>query len=72
MKSFGVKSRFVHFEFFRLTQDQEGMGRKGDVVALEVNMRPAGGYTPDMLDFSLGQIDAYTNAAEQRGQIWAR
>ncbi len=31
------------------------------------------GHTPpDMLDFSLGQIDAYTNAAEQRGQIWAR
>ena len=40
VKSFGVKSRFVHFEFFRLTQDQPGMGKKGDVVALEVNMRP--------------------------------
>ena len=24
VKSFGVKSRFVHFEFFRLTQDQKG------------------------------------------------
>jgi hypothetical protein len=24
----------------------------GDFVALEVNMRPAGGYTPDMMDFA--------------------
>ena len=52
VKSFGVKNRFIHFEFFRLTEDQEGMGKKGDVVALEVNMRPAGGFTPDMLNFS--------------------
>ena len=52
VKSFGVKSRFVHFEFFRLTRDQAGMGKKGDVVALEVNMRPCGGFTPDMIDFA--------------------
>ena len=52
VKSFGVKSRFVHFEFFRLTEDQEGMGKKGDVVALEVNMRPCGGFTPDMINFA--------------------
>ena len=52
MKSFGVKSRFVHFEFFRLDRDQEGMGKKGDVVALEVNMRPCGGFTPDMINFA--------------------
>ena len=52
VKSFGVKSRFVHFEFFRLTKDQEGLGKKGDIVALEVNMRPCGGFTPDMIDFA--------------------
>ena len=52
VKSFGVKSRFVHFEFFRLTQDQKGLGKKGDVVALEVNMRPCGGFTPDMINFA--------------------
>ena len=52
VKSFGVKSRFVHFEFFRLTQDQAGMGKKGDVVALEVNMRPCGGFSPDMMNFA--------------------
>ena len=62
VKSFGVKSRFVHFEFFRLTQDQEGMGKKGDVVALEVNMRPSGGFSPDMMNFA-NSTDVY--------KIWA-
>ena len=52
VKSFGVRSRFVHFEFFRLTQDQEGLGKKGDVMALEVNMRPCGGFTPDMINYA--------------------
>lgn len=61
-KSFGVKSRFVHFEFFRLLKDQEGLGKKGDLVALEVNMRPSGGVTPDMIDFA-HSTDVY--------KIWA-
>ena len=61
VKSFGVKSRFVHFEFFRLTRDQ-GLGKKGDIVALEVNMRPCGGFTPDMIDFA-HSTDVY--------KIWA-
>lgn len=51
VKSFNVKSRFVHFEFFRLTEDQH-IGKKGQVVALEVNMRPCGGFTPDMINFA--------------------
>jgi len=61
VKSFGVKSRFVHFEFFRLTADQH-IGKKGDVVALEVNMRPCGGFTPDMINFA-HSTDVY--------KIWA-
>ena len=52
VKSFGVKSRFVHFEFFRLKEDHEGLGKKGDVMALEVIMRPCGGFTPDMINFA--------------------
>ena len=52
VKSFGVKSRFVHFEFFRMSEDQAGMGKKGQIVALEVNMRPCGGFTPDMINFA--------------------
>ena len=61
VKSFGVKSRFVHFEFFRLTKDQH-MGKKGDVVALEVNMRPCGGFSPDMMNYA-NSTDVY--------KIWA-
>ena len=61
VKSFGVRSRFVHFEFFRLTKDQY-MGRKGDVVALEVNMRPCGGFSPDMMNYA-NSTDVY--------KIWA-
>ena len=52
IKAFGVKSRFVHFEFFRLTDDMEGLGKKGDIIGLEVNMRPCGGFTPDMINFA--------------------
>ena len=52
VKAFGVDRRFVHLEFFRLTKARKGLGKIGDFVALEVNMRPAGGYTPDMMDFA--------------------
>ena len=62
VKSFGVKSRFVHFEFFRLTQDHNGLGKKGDVVALEVNMRPCGGFSPEMMNYA-NSTDVY--------KIWA-
>jgi hypothetical protein len=62
LKAFGVKSRFVHFEFFRLTKARKGLGEVGDFVGLETNMRPAGGYTPDMMNFA-HSTDVYT--------IWA-
>ena len=52
VKAFGVDRRFVHLEFFRLTKDRPGLGKAGDYVGLEVNMRPPGGYTPDMIDFA--------------------
>ena len=61
-KAFEIKSRFVHMEFFRLTKAKAGLGEVGDFVGLEVNMRPAGGYTPDMIDFA-HSTDVY--------QIWA-
>ena len=62
VKAFGIWNRFVHLEFFRLDSDREGLGRKGDFVALEVNMRPAGGYTPDMINYA-HSTDVY--------KIWA-
>ena len=52
LKAFRVRSRFVHLEFFRLTQDHRHLGKKGQIVGLEVNMRPSGGPTPDMINFA--------------------
>ena len=62
VKSFGVKNRFIHFEFFRLTEDIDGLGKTGELVGLEVNMRPSGGYTTDMINFAYS-TDVY--------KIWA-
>ena len=62
VKAFGIWNRFVHLEFFRLDGDRKGLGKKGDFVALEVNMRPAGGYTPDMINYA-HSTDVY--------KIWA-
>jgi biotin carboxylase len=62
VEAFGVKSRFVHLEFFVLDEDQDGLGRAGDVIGLEVNMRPAGGFTPDMYNYAY-ELDVY--------KIWA-
>ena len=62
LQGFKVKSRFVHFEFFRLTEARKGLAYVGDFVGLEVNMRPAGGFIPDMMNYS-HSTDVY--------QIWA-
>ena len=61
LKAFGVKKRMVHFEFFRLNRDQF-LGKAGDVVALEVNMRPSGGISPSMMNYA-NSTDVY--------KIWA-
>ncbi len=61
LKAFGVKSRFIHFEFFRLNRDQP-IGKKGEIVALEVNMRPSGGISPEMMNYA-NSTDVY--------KIWA-
>ena len=58
LKAFNIKSRFFHLEFFRLTKRKEGLGEVGDIVALEVNMRPPGGVAPDMINFSQS-VDTY-------------
>ena len=52
LKAFGSDRRFVHFEFIHLTKDYEGIGKAGDYAVMEVNMRPAGGHDPDMMNFA--------------------
>ena len=62
VEAFGVRNRFFHFEFFRLDKAKKGLGRKGDVLGLEVNMRAPGGYIPDKMNYAY-DVDVY--------QIWA-
>ena len=52
VKAFGADRRFVHFEFIKLTKDYEGIGEAGDYALMEVNMRPAGGHDPDMMNYA--------------------
>lgn len=58
LKAFGVTRRFFHLEFFRLTQAKKGLGPKGTLVGLEVNMRPAGGFTTEMMNYGQS-VDVY-------------
>ena len=62
VEAFEAKGRFFHFEFMRLDEDHEQLGKKGDLVGLEVNMRAPGAYIPDMMNFCY-DVDVYT--------IWA-
>lgn len=62
VRAFGLASRFVHLEFFRLTEDLPGVAGTGAYVGLEVNVRPPGGTTPEMMNYAHA-IDVY--------QVWA-
>ncbi len=64
LSAFGVRERFFHIEFF--------LTASGEYVALEVNMRPPGGFTTDMFNYA-ADIDIYRAWAElvvhQRGGL---
>lgn len=44
VRSFGIKERFFHIEFFRC--------KDGSLVVLEINNRPPGGYSMDLFNFT--------------------
>ena len=60
-KAFGADRRFVHFEFINITKDYAGIGKAGGYAIMEVNMRPAGGHDPDMMNYaqSIDVFDIY-------------
>ncbi|MEG0367958.1 MAG: carbamoylphosphate synthase large subunit, partial [Coprobacillus sp.] len=58
VKAFYTAGRCFHMEFFRLLEDKKGLGKKGDLVGLEVNLRTPGGYTPDMMNYA-NDVDIY-------------
>ncbi|MFY1827283.1 ATP-grasp domain-containing protein [Myxococcus fulvus] len=53
--AFGLRERWFHLEFFRLPD--------GRFVVLEANLRPPGGFIPDMMNYTC-DIDVY--------RLWAR
>ena len=55
VRAFGVRERFFHIEFFRTSS--------GQYVALEVNIRPPGGFTTDMFNYAC-DVDIYRTWAE--------
>ncbi len=61
--AFGIKNRFFHGEYFRLRTDKDGLGKKGDVIGLEINFRPPGGFCPDLMNYA-GNMDVYDLWAE--------
>ena len=63
VKAFGAGRRFVHFEFINITKDYKGIGKAGDFAVMEVNMRPAGGHDPDMMNYAQS-IDVFRIYAE--------
>lgn len=52
VKSFGIKKRLFHIEFFVLKSDRPGLAKKGEFIALECNMRCPGGNTPDLMNYA--------------------
>lgn len=63
VKAFNIKSRCFHIEFFVLTQDKKGFANKGEIVALEANLRSPGGDTPELLNL-VSKFDYYETYAE--------
>ncbi|MBR1581840.1 MAG: carbamoylphosphate synthase large subunit [Bacilli bacterium] len=63
VKAFNLQNRFFHIEFFILNKDHKGLGNKGDYIILEPNMRPAGGYTTDMINYA-NSLNCYTIYAD--------
>jgi hypothetical protein len=55
LSAFAVRERFFHIEFF--------LTASGEYMALEVNMRPPGGFTTDMFNYG-ADIDIYRAWAE--------
>ncbi|MDO4466734.1 MAG: ATP-grasp domain-containing protein [Bacillota bacterium] len=58
IKAFEIRNRFFHCEWFRLNVDKPGLGKKGDVIGLEVNFRAPGGLCPDLMNYSC-DMDVY-------------
>ena len=62
VKAFGIGSRFVHLEFFRLDRRREGLGEAGDVMCVG-----QGAWEDELLE-STRQMDALLS--ERKVPAW--
>lgn len=53
VKSFGIRKRCFHIEFFKMLENKPGFANKNEIIGLEVNMRSPGGDTPELLSIAL-------------------
>ena len=58
IKAFNISRRCFHIELFKLNSDKPGFAKKGEIVALEVNLRSPGGETPELLNL-VAKTDYY-------------
>lgn len=63
VKSFGISQRCFHIELWKLDEDKKGLAEKGEIIALEANLRSPGGITPDLLNL-VSKADYYSSYAE--------
>ena len=59
-----AKYRYFHIEFLRMSEDKEGLGKKGDPLVMEANMRAPGGYTVEVINYatSISSYEVYARA----------
>jgi hypothetical protein len=64
VKEFNIKQRFFHLEFFKLTVEKQQLGKVGDYIPLEINLRPPGGNSTDLICISQSKsvYDIYSYA----------
>lgn len=64
LKTMDAKYRYFHIEFLRMSEDKEGLGKKGDPLVMEANMRAPGGYTVEVINYatSISSYEVYARA----------
>ena len=62
VKAFNISQRCFHIELWQLLEDKPGLAKKGEVIALEANLRSPGGNTPDLLNL-VSKCDYYETYA---------
>ena len=63
VKAFNISQRCFHIELWQLLEDKPGLAKKGEIIALEANLRSPGGNTPDLLNL-VSKNDYYKTYAD--------